>query len=359
MAVGQSNTVFLTTDGGTNWTLTPTGLGTRTWNFRDVFMTGQETATLTTTTESIGRYHEGAWSDVSWQPLWNWNYTYGIAALNSRTAIAVRSAGQVARTTDGGSSWTWTDLNGGSAADLRRVRFVNSTVGWIVGADRQIYKSTDSGANWSTQTSSMADAWRDLYDISCVDTDVCYIVGEGGRAEKTIDGGANWTQVTTGTANHLNSVFALDADTVVAVGNSGTILKTTDGGANWSSMSSSPSIGANHINSVVFVNATTGWFGGASGKLYKTTDGGLNWSEQTSGTATTIQEVTATSANHVWFVTQSSYQVHYSTNGGAAWTGIAVGPSEQMYSVSCVGQYNCYVGGLYGIFKSVTGGQNP
>lgn len=359
MAVGESNTVFLTTDAGTNWTLTATGLGTRTWNFRDVVMTAQDTATLTTTTESIARFYQGAWSDVSWQPTWNWFYTYGLAAIDPRTVIAVRTGGQVMRSTNGGVTWTWTDINGGATTDLRRVRFVNSTTGWIVGADRQIYKSTDSGANWSAQTSSMVDAWRDLYDISCVDTNVCYIVGEGGKAEKTIDGGANWTQVTTGTANHLNSVFALDANTVVAVGNSGTILRTTDGGANWSSMSSSPSIGANHIYSVVFVNSTTGWFGGASGKLYKTTDGGVNWAELTSGTAAQINEVAATSTNHVWFSTASSYQIHYSTNGGAAWTGINTGVSDGIQSISCVGQYNCYIGGFYGIYKTVTGGQNP
>ena len=47
---------------------------------------------------------------------------------------------------------------------------------------------------------------------------------------KTTDSGANWTAQTSGTTNWLSSVYFTDANTGYAVGAGGTILKTTDGG---------------------------------------------------------------------------------------------------------------------------------
>jgi hypothetical protein len=57
-----------------------------------------------------------------------------------------------------------------------------------------------------------------------------YAVSPGGEIIKTTNGGANWTTQTSGSINDLNFIFFKDANTGYIVGDQGTILKTTNGG---------------------------------------------------------------------------------------------------------------------------------
>lgn len=55
----------------------------------------------------------------------------------------------------------------------------------------------------------------------------------GGALRKSTDGGANWTTQTPGTSAMLFKLFFLNPSQGYVVGDLGTLLKTTDGGATW------------------------------------------------------------------------------------------------------------------------------
>ncbi|MBI2061036.1 MAG: hypothetical protein HYT87_14815 [Nitrospirae bacterium] len=182
-AVGPSNAILKTTDGGTTWTQT-SGTGF---------------------------------------------YLYGIHfPVDTTTGYAVGVGGTILKTTNGGA--TWTAQTSGTSSNLSAVHFpVDVTTGYAVGGNGTILKTTNGGANWVAQTSGTTN-W--LYTVHFpVDATTGYAVGDSGKILKTTDGGATWTAQTSGTSNHLYAVhFPVDATTGYAVGLGGTILKTTTGG---------------------------------------------------------------------------------------------------------------------------------
>ncbi|MDI6766514.1 MAG: FlgD immunoglobulin-like domain containing protein [Bacteroidota bacterium] len=69
-----------------------------------------------------------------------------------------------------------------------------------------------------------------LESIYFTDSNTGCGVGYAGTIFKTTDGGTNWTSQSSGTTNNLRSVYFTDSNTGWAVGADGTILKTTTGG---------------------------------------------------------------------------------------------------------------------------------
>jgi photosystem II stability/assembly factor-like uncharacterized protein len=103
-----------------------------------------------------------------------------------------------------------------------------------------------------------------LSAVKFTDTNIGYAVGNNGKILKTTNGGVNWSQQISGTTNNISSVFFSDANNGFAVGNSGTILKTTDGGSNWVLQTSGIT---NEIRSVFFTDINTGYAVGGAGKI--------------------------------------------------------------------------------------------
>jgi hypothetical protein len=91
-------------------------------------------------------------------------------------------AGIIMKTTNGGMSW------GGFSFDktVRSVHFVNSTSGYAAGNYGTIFKTTDTGNNWSQLNSGVTE---NLAHIWFTDASTGYAVGENGVILKTTNGG--------------------------------------------------------------------------------------------------------------------------------------------------------------------------
>lgn len=89
--------------------------------------------------------------------------------------------------------------------------------------------------NWTWQNPQPQGS--NLNEVCFPNANIGYTVGLDGTILKTTDGGNSWTAQNTGTMNSFSSVYFTDADTGYAVGGSPTILKTTDGGLNWMALS--------------------------------------------------------------------------------------------------------------------------
>ena len=139
--------------------------------------------------------------------------------------------GYVAKTTDGGE--TWTRLADAGFSDLYGIDFADSLTGWAVGESDMIYGTTDGGATW-TPVYDGYDRW--LSDVDALGTSSVVAVGEGGTAVvKTPT--EDWTTVSTERGDWLFGVIWDSASHAIAVGEAGAITVSTDGCAQFLSQS--------------------------------------------------------------------------------------------------------------------------
>ncbi|MBE2217609.1 MAG: T9SS type A sorting domain-containing protein [Ignavibacteria bacterium] len=202
---GGTDTVIKTTNGGTNWT-------------------------------------------VQENNLYPGENNYGIVFANSLLGLMVGSydtpnAGYILKTINGGGTWL-TVFTANSY--IHSITMVNSTTGFAGGTGK-VYKTTNSGSNWTETSISGAGA---LYTITFpVDTLTGYAAGLVGKMYKTTNGGNNWYPLTTGVTGHFRGMdFSFGSSTTgYAVGTTGVVLRTTNGGGTFVEVTgSNTSVPANY-----------------------------------------------------------------------------------------------------------------
>jgi photosystem II stability/assembly factor-like uncharacterized protein len=139
-------------------------------------------------------------------------------------------AGFVAKTTDGGT--TWTEQASGVPDPLKSVYFKDDDNGYAVGDAAAAIRTTDGGATWTTMTVPGTDM---LNYVAFPENTMTGYIGvyprtSAGKVLKTTDGGDNWTSITVGGALNWSRSCGMATDNIgVAVGNGGFVVGTTDG----------------------------------------------------------------------------------------------------------------------------------
>ena len=177
----------------------------------------------------------------------------GLAIVDSQTLVAVSGvADQIYRSTNGGLTWTAVPHPGGGTW-FGAVRFVPGTLtGWTVGSGGKILKSTDGGASWTLQRD--ASHFFNLIDVSFADLNNGWTVG--GEELHTADGGLTWVKQNTGIFASV-SVYAL-TPTTAWIGGLQDLGRTTDGGVTWTIERPSNT----DWFAINFLDAENGWAGG-------------------------------------------------------------------------------------------------
>ena len=248
----------------------------------------------------------------------------------SGTTCYLGTDGGIARTTDGGS--TWTTINGQmNIAQVYRIGQSSTTANYVLSGHQ------DNGTNLLNGTT-----WKEVYGGDGAD---CFVDWSNnntmvesyvnGDFNLSTNGGNSWSSIVsgiTGTAAWVAPIIqSLHVANTYYCGYQ-QVFKTTNKGTTWTQMGSIPSSGqilylaAAPSNSLVLYAAT-------SGALYKTTNGGTSWSTISAGlptSAASISRMTVdnTDANNV-FVSFSGYsagnKVFVTTDGGSTWTNISAG----------------------------------
>ena len=209
------------------------------------------------------------------------------------------------------SSCTWSriEFDGsdlypqGSAPLLRAIAAVSDTTAWVAGdfgewtnygCWAQILKTTDGGASWQKQDSSIG-TWaggdcnqKGIVGIDAIDENNAVALSAGGLYEKTIDGGLSWNFAKGyGPGERFGSVKMIDAMNVwVQYGRF--IYRTTTGGEGDSAWGGVGLQGmqTNSIYDLDAVGMETAVVVGEYGKIFRTTNGSAtheaNWIEVTS-----------------------------------------------------------------------------
>ena len=133
------------------------------------------------------------------------------------STVARMAAGRVG----GGAAFTTTDILSSEPAFR-----------WRIGAPGTILRSTDGGATWTSQRTSVPVA---LATGSAPARDVCWVVGRSGAVMLSTNG-TTWLLRPFPEAVDLTAVRAVDSKTAVVTTADGRQFSTTDGGATWSKL---------------------------------------------------------------------------------------------------------------------------
>jgi photosystem II stability/assembly factor-like uncharacterized protein len=180
--------------------------------------------------------------------------------------------------------------------------------------------SIDGGATGFIQYPDSLNGNRSIYEADFVSADTGYICGLSGLLMKTTDGGNTWIHLPSPLTSNYWYLDFIDADTGYVVSSDAKVIKTTDGGQSWS-MNTLSAIGTT-LYKIYFVSPSTGYLGTGSstlGRLLKTTDYGATWLPVTSYTSTgTVRGIYFTD-QFTGYVTNSSYEILKTTDGGDSW----------------------------------------
>ncbi len=266
------DTLLRTTNGGQNWTASPTVFSSDIPHSMDIWFTGTDT---------------------------------GYMIKNNKIYYTINS----------GLNWSIQDT-GYKYSALRKVFFINHQKGWAVGGThiytipiypgdtsfmtRQIMKTVD-GINWTTVlfNSSNNPNMSPLNSIAFMDSNNGVAVGDYGNVIVTTDGGSSWKDGNGGTTQGLYKVAVVGPGKYYAVGYNGTIISSVDSGKTWIQY---PSGTGAWLNDVKFVDSLNGWIVGDSGKIFYTSDGGNNWLPQSAGTNADINSIAALALDKAWAV---------------------------------------------------------
>ncbi len=232
-AVGYNDAMLRTTDGGATWEPQTREFG-RTVSFYDVSYADPK----------IGFALEGWFAgwilfstidggenrDV--EETWDFGAMGSLPRGDAHTIMVLGMFGYAFRTMDGGASWQMGLKPFPESYFLLGAEFTSSTTGTAVGAGGMIARTNDGGDTWSPFTRG---AVADLHGVSFSDANHGVAVGMYDTILRTVDGGNSWVsqEITTEpSADGLSDVFATDTDTMTAVGYWG-IWRSKDAGATW------------------------------------------------------------------------------------------------------------------------------
>lgn len=228
---GYSGTIIKTTNGGLNWNIISSGtsnhlLSLSFYNNLTGICCGNGGTTLYTTNGgdnwSIGNPQGYL---VTFYSAFMLNSTAGFCA-----GVNTIFSPLVAKTSNGGANWTYYSfMVNNNEATLYGIHFFNNQNGIAVSTlwngQGGISRTSNGGVNWTSQILTAG-----LFSLDFPVPTVGYCVGLNGAILKSTDGGYNWSPQTSGTSASLRSVYFVDSLYGYAAGNTGIVLKTTNGG---------------------------------------------------------------------------------------------------------------------------------
>jgi len=247
-----------------------------------------------------------------------WLSLFGVAIRPDNTIFIIGSKAMLLTSSDQGKTWLQRTLKEREGPDLFQDRDLygiqftaGGKVGWIVGEDGVILKTTDGGDTWTRQecpnsllaedaatrkreselnrmygiaSKTRKDSGKkpNLYNVYPIDDQTVVAVGADGAIVRTTDGGDHWQVTEPPKFISLFDVTFVDKNTGFAVGEFSTILTTTDAGQTWTL-----NYGGNTNDytsgpyfSIVFTDPQHGIASGLAGGLMATDDGGKSWKAQ-------------------------------------------------------------------------------
>ena len=270
----------------------------------------------------------------------------GVSAVDAKTVWASGSGGTVLATTDGGTTWHISKIEGAASLDFRGIRATNPRTVYVMsagaGEKSRIYKTTDAGATWKLLYTNHDP--KGFFDaIAFWDARHGIVLGDpvNGSAEilTTEDAGEHWTRRTTPPALPAEGAFAASNTCLTLLGKKeawfGTggpgaarIFHSSDRGVTWTAVPTPirNDGAAAGVFSIAFDSPRHGIAVGgdyskdkeARQNIAVTLDGGRTWTAPTATPAGFRSAVAYVAKRHMWILTGTSGS-DISTDGGKTW----------------------------------------
>jgi len=238
---------------------------------------------------------------------------------------ANRAGHSIFKSTNAASNWAPSD-SGLAASLIIDLVFQpgNASIVYAV-TDTGLFKSTDSGANWTRLSGSPAFIYSELA-IDPVNPAIIYVATNGGLFKST-DGGNSFTISNNGLGTSVRSIAInpvtpaiLYATVTGASGNQ--YFKSVNGGASWT-----PNFitGASRVDSITIdPNTPARLFADTDRGISRSIDSGATWTELNTGVPSflAVNSITIDPVNNIIYAATTS-GVRKSTNGGDTWTHIS------------------------------------
>ncbi|MDH7515553.1 MAG: YCF48-related protein, partial [Bacteroidota bacterium] len=257
--VGDGGAMFRTTNGGASWLQLGTAMtrshvnavtgisNTHAWVFgeRCVHETTDGGATWSVNRADTLSIHTGI-------------------ALSATRIIAGGTQGEVHVSANGGMNWMTQVLP--PRGRIEHFHFVDAATGWLAGNHGTVAKTTNGGSVWFYTDPGVT---HDFHAVFARSADEAWIAGSGGKVYHTTDGGVTWDDRSPNTTSNLLAVHFISA-TTGWVGGQMVLYQTTDGGRTWEQRSLP---GLDVVYDIVFLDAYRGFVVLSRGIAW-TNDGG-------------------------------------------------------------------------------------
>ncbi len=238
-AVGKLGVIIHTRDGGKTWERQAADV-TLGLNLIGVSFFDAQTGWVMTERGSVILKTEDGGKRWARQFFSNTGLRSDLAFVDARQGWAVFAGGSLLHTSEGGDTWAHQAGVNGVQIGTTGAFFLDENNGWISGwrgkrqgvrsglqflrflTDGMVARTTDGGATWTRHDS---DTGHTLWDVAFVDALRGWAVGSFGTIVGSDDGGISWTPWPSGTEAGLRAVAFADSDNGWAVGEDGTILK--------------------------------------------------------------------------------------------------------------------------------------
>ncbi len=275
----------------------------------------------------------------------NWLSTYASNTVPYRMAVhntnpAIVYAGGYAydgvryrlsffKSTDSGASWSTTFLSDSSGYGYGiAVDGTNPNTVYVCGYSYYnstyvplIYKTTNAGANWTLVNAGIPSTVYYVYSVAVHPTNpnIVYAGAYTGIYRST-NAGTTWTQVSTHYYNYGMTVSSA-APNVAYAGGYTDIYKTTDAGVTWTSASGGFQGNYAYYVAMSQTSAQVAYYGGSKG-IYKTTNAGGNWFDANAGLClgAICSFSVAPSAAATIYTSIEGVGVYKTTNAGTNWS---------------------------------------
>ena len=207
---GSGSGVYKSEDGGVTWQLAANGLPAA--DVKALALNSSNPRQLYAMVDVRGEIYTSPDAGANWKRLADTQLFGGFerelytAPTNERLLLSLSRPGGLARSTDGGR--TWTALRKGLPGDENEVYVMSLAIdptdanviyagtGGFVGQGHGVYKSTDGGDSWSASNRGLIDYRITAIAIDPADPKIVYAGSDAGELFRTDDGGQTWTDLT-------------------------------------------------------------------------------------------------------------------------------------------------------------------
>ncbi|MGE5354667.1 MAG: YCF48-related protein [Deltaproteobacteria bacterium] len=336
---------FKTSDGGATWTEFQDG------TYNDVMFTDNNNGFMSSNSQyTVLKTINGgtSWSETA---STNIGFCNNIYFKTSQNGFAWSDAntvpGKIARTTNGGTTWTQITLPS-KVAMMDMAEKPNGEL-FMSGDGGSILKSTN-GTSWTIASEGLFKGM--LNDMCFAANNTIFACGENGIIVKSTDNASSWTRLNSGTDVRLWGIASTPSGSLFAFGENKTVLKSINGGTTWTSSNTGFDKNEANQGEIKFINDNVGFI--AFDDIFKTTDGGKTWNkvlDTLNSWSIEPIDVNTIYASGLWGVFKS-------VDGGKSWSNINKQPKifwgfDFLDPLNGIAAYQDYYA-----YKTVDGGTN-